>query len=88
MPDEANSRNGGAVAQEQREVTVSVDGAEHRLPAGTYLVSNFKRLVGVEPDKELDEVVRGEFKPLADNATITIEKHEKFVSHVRTGRSS
>jgi hypothetical protein len=33
-------------------------------------------------------VVHGEFKPLDDNASITIEHHQKFVSHVRTGSSS
>jgi len=69
-------------------VTVTVDGAEKRVPRGTYIVSAFKTLVGVDASRELDEVVRGEFKPLDDNATIDIEHHEKFVSHVRTGSSS
>jgi len=69
-------------------VTVSVDGVERRVPRGTYIVSAFKQLVGVDASRELDEVVHGEFKPLDDNASITIEKHEKFVSHVRTGSSS
>jgi hypothetical protein len=36
----------------------------------------------------LDEVVRGEFKPLDDNAHIDIKGGEIFVSHVRTGGSS
>jgi hypothetical protein len=71
-----------------QEVSVSVDGVERHVPAGTYLVSDFKRLVGVDPSKELDQIIHGEFKPLDDNAKITIEQHEKFVSHVRTGRSS
>src|SRR6476646_1298423 len=66
-------------------VEVTVDGGKREVQAGTYLVSDFKRLVGVDPSKELDEIVHGEFKPLADNAQITIEKHEKFVSHVRSG---
>jgi|GEM_PF-2217688 len=69
-------------------VTVTVDGVEKRVPRGTYIVSAFKRLVGVDASRELDEVVHGEFKPLDDNATIEIEHHEKFVSHVRTGSSS
>lgn len=70
------------------QVTVSVDGKETKVQAGTYTVAGFKALVGVEASKELDEVIHGEFKPLDDNGKITIEKHEKFVSHVRTGRSS
>jgi hypothetical protein len=69
-------------------VTVTVDGMEKRVPRGTYIVSTFKQLVGVDASRELDEVVHGEFRPLDDNASVTIEHHEKFVSHVRTGSSS
>lgn len=69
-------------------VTVTVDGIEKRVPQGAYIVSAFKQLVGVDASRALDEVVHGEFKPLDDNATIDIERHEKFVSHVRTGSSS
>jgi len=69
-------------------VTVTVDGIEKRVLQGTYIVSVFKQLVGVDASRELDEVVHGEFKPLDDNGSITIEHHEKFVSHVRTGSSS
>ncbi len=75
-------------AHEPETVTVTVDGVEKRVPRGTYIVSAFKQLVGVDASRELDEVVHGEFKPLDDNATIEIEHHEKFVSHVRTGSSS
>lgn len=69
-------------------VTVTVDGNEKRVPRGTYIVSAFKQLVGVEASRALDEVIHGEFKPLDDNGKIDIERHEKFVSHVRTGSSS
>jgi hypothetical protein len=80
----------GSVADSKKPemVTVTVDGVEKRVLEGTYVVSNFKKLVGVDASRELDEVVHGEFKPLDDNASITIEEHEKFVSHVRTGSSS
>jgi hypothetical protein len=81
-------RDSGNAHPQSREVSVSVDGVEKHVLADTYVVSDFKRLVGVDPNKELDDVIHGEFKPLDDNAKITIEKHEKFVSHVRTGRSS
>ncbi len=83
-------KHGNSVEAEHRPklVMVTVDGVNKELPAGVYVVANFKRLVGVDASRELDEVVHGEFKPLDDNAKITIEKHEKFVSHVRTGSSS
>jgi hypothetical protein len=70
------------------EVTVIVDGAKKEVPKGTYLVSQFKALVGVDPAKELDEVLHGQLKPLDDNAEVTIKEHEQFVSHVRSGGSS
>lgn len=70
------------------EVTVIVDGVEQKVPKGTYLVSQFKALVGVDAARELDEVVHGQLKPLDDNAEIAIKGGEKFVSHVRTGGSS
>ena len=78
----------GGHAPRPEVVTVSVDGVERKVPRGTYIVSAFKQLVGVDASRELDEVIHGEFKPLDDNASITIEHHEKFVSHVRTGSSS
>lgn len=84
-------RTGEQVAGEAPKpelITVTVDGLEKRVPRGTYIVSEFKRLVGVDASRELDEVVHGEFVPLNDNASIAIEHHEKFVSHVRTGSSS
>jgi hypothetical protein len=69
-------------------VTITVDGEAKEVPAGKYVVSQFKRLLGVPADYELDEVVHGEFRPLADEATIEVKEHDVFVSHVRRGGSS
>lgn len=83
------TREGTPTEPQRHElVAVTVDGVEKRVPRETYIVSVFKQLVGVDASRELDEVVHGEFKPLDDNASITIHEHEKFVSHVRTGSSS
>ena len=71
-----------------REIEVKVDGQPKRVPRGTYLVSAFKQLVGVAADRELDIVHHDVFKPLDDNAEITIHECEVFVSHARTGGSS
>lgn len=70
------------------EVTVSVDGVTHEVRRGDYVVSEFKRLVGVDAARELDEVVNGELRPLDDNSRVHIKGGEVFVSHVRTGGSS
>jgi hypothetical protein len=72
------SREVGQVPGEGRhhgpshEVTVTVDGVRHEVPRGEYVVSAFKKLVGVDPARELDEVVHGELKPLDDSAHIHI----------------
>lgn len=74
--------------QHKKEVAVTVDGKSHRVPEGTYVVLEFKKLVGVDPSKELDEVVHGELKPLDDNQKIHIKGGEVFISHARQGGSS
>jgi len=72
----------------KKEVVVTVDGKTDDVPEGTYVVSEFKRLVGVDASKELDEVVRGELKPLDDSQKIHIKGGEVFISHARQGGSS
>jgi multidrug resistance efflux pump len=71
-----------------REVEIKVDGRKLRVRAGVYIVAEFKKLVGVAADRELDLVKHDTFKPLADDAKIRVHEHEVFVSHVRTGGSS
>jgi hypothetical protein len=84
---EGTAASGGQHAH-QRQVMVKVDGVPKHVLPGPYIVSAFKKLVGVSADRELDLVVKGEFRPLDDTAEIVIEGHEIFVSHVRTGGSA
>lgn len=74
--------------ESKRDVQVTVDNVKHEVNRGDYVVSEFKKLVGVDPAKELDQIVNGELKPLEDNARIVIKGGEVFVSHVRTGGSA
>lgn len=69
-------------------VTVTVDTKPHTVRKGRYLVSDFKRLVGVDPTYQLDEVVNGQFVELKDAEKISIKGEEVFVSHVRGGAAS
>jgi hypothetical protein len=90
---EGNALEGGRGPGEHNpehsvEVTVTVDNIKHHVRRGEYIVSVFKKLVGVGASLELDEVVHGELRPLDDNARIDIRGGEIFVSHVRTGGSS
>jgi hypothetical protein len=69
-------------------VQVTVDGEEKQVRAGRYLVSVFKKAVGVDPTYELEEIKDGTLVPLADDAHVRIHGCESFVSHVRGGASS
>jgi hypothetical protein len=69
-------------------VTVTVDTKAHMVRKGRYLVSDFKRLVGVDPSYQLDEVVNGQFVELKDSEKVSIKGKEVFVSHVRGGAAS
>ena len=69
-------------------VTVTVDTKPHTVRKGRYIVSDFKRLVGVEPSYQLDEVVNGQFVELKDTEKVSIRGKEVFVSHVRGGAAS
>ena len=69
-------------------VTVTVDTKPKVVHRGSWIVAEFKKEVGVDETRELDEVIDGEFKPLADKDRITIKGGEVFVSHVPKGGSS
>lgn len=69
-------------------VTVTVDSVPKQVRPGRYLVSLFKKAVGVDPTYELEELVNGKLVALADNAHIRIRGGESFVSHIRGGASS
>ena len=43
----------------EQEVTVTVDGVEKKVPRGEYIVSAFKRLVGVDASRAADFVSAG-----------------------------
>lgn len=76
---------------ERREgnlVTVTVDTKPHTVRKGRYIVLDFKRLVGVDPSYQLDEVVDGQFVELKDDEKVSIKGNEVFVSHVRGGAAS
>lgn len=69
-------------------VTVTVDTLPKQVRPGRYVVSVFKRAVGVDPTYELEQLIDGKLIPLADDAHIRIKGGESFVSHVRGGASS
>lgn len=69
-------------------VSITVDTQPKTVRKGRYLVTDFKRLVGVDASYQLDEVVKGEFVERKDTEKISIKGGEVFVSHVRGGAAS
>jgi len=72
----------------KKRVKVDVDNHPHHVLPGTYLVSDFKVLVGVPAEKDLDQVINGNLTTLSDTDQLTISGGEVFFSHVRRGGSS
>ena len=85
---EDGGRNPGHPIPPGQLVQVIVDGVTKTVRKGKYMVSEFKDMVGVPVDYELDMVVGGKFDPLGDGDTVHIKGEEVFVSHVRRGGSS
>jgi hypothetical protein len=69
-------------------VTVIVDKEKREVRRGRYVVAHFKRLVGVDPAYQLNQVVDGKLIELQDDAKIVIKGREVFVSQVRGGGAS
>jgi hypothetical protein len=88
---EGETKGKGAVGNDHghhHDVAVTIDGNRKEIRAGDYEVSALKAKLGVPADYELDQVIHGEFKELADSAHVQIKGGETFVSHVRRGGSS
>ena len=82
----ANANEGGK--GDGHTIAVTIDGVHKEIKQGRYLVSDLKAKLSVSSDLELDEVVDGEFRPLADASNINVKNGDVFVSHVRRGGSS
>lgn len=73
---------------DKRLATIEVDGKEHRVRRGDWIVSDLKAEVGVDPAKMLAEITKHGLKDLDDSATFKVHEHDKFMSHARSGGSS
>jgi hypothetical protein len=73
---------------DNKTITVTVDGQQKQIERGNYSVAEFKSLVGVADNMDLDELVNGKFEPVDESKKLHIKGEEIFVSHVKTGQSS
>ena len=90
MPDDMSRATQEKDSKEsaKKKVKIEVDNHPDHLAPGDYLVSNLKELIKVPAEKDLDQVIDGNLRTLADEATVTIVGGEIFFSHVRRGGSS
>lgn len=73
----------------KRFVTVYLDGAEKRIPRGTYTMEELIRLLGVEVGYLLNVVnAQGQLVPLQPGQTIRVKDRIKFFTQVPCGGSS
>jgi len=74
--------------QQGPNVTIVVDNNEHSIHRGHHTVAEIKRVGGVDPGYDLDQVIDGRLVPLPDNGSVTIKGGEVFQSHPKDGSSS
>jgi hypothetical protein len=85
------SEVGSDVAAEgraQKLVEVELNGSTQRIERGHYTGRELKLALNVPVEHELDEVIKGEFRPIPNDKKVDIRGGEKFVSHCGQGQSS
>jgi hypothetical protein len=70
------------------DVVITVDNKTFAVHRGNITVADLKNLAGVPAAYELEEIVDGVLKPLADDGHVVLKGGERFVSHPRAGASS
>lgn len=85
------SELGRDVAAEGRAtklVEVELNGSTRQIERGQYTGRELKLTLGVPVEHELDQVIKGEFRPVQNDEKVHIRGGEKFVSHCGQGQSS
>jgi len=75
-------------ARRRHEVTIIVDGEDHRLHRRKWIVSELKAKLGIDPAKVLARITPNGLVDLDDNAEIELHDREQFMTHARSGGSS
>jgi hypothetical protein len=88
MNTEALDRPETGLDPDGRLVVVELNGEARRIRTGEYTGRTLKAALDVPIEHELEQVIKGEFKPVANDQKIRIRGGEKFVSHCGQGQSS
>lgn len=74
--------------KDKKIVSVKVDQHLRKIESGNYSVAEFKQVVEVPENYDLDQLIDGKFEAVDESKKLHIKGNEVFVSHVRTGSSS
>ena len=69
-------------------VTVSIDTVPKTIHRGSYTTEELKTVLGVAPERELDVIEDGVFRPLRPGERITVKNGMEFVSQQPGGGSA
>ncbi|MEA3194323.1 MAG: hypothetical protein QOD26_2656 [Betaproteobacteria bacterium] len=70
------------------KVKIIVDDVAHQVRAGSWIVSELKAAVGVDPVKVLALITPHGLKDLPDDGKIAVHEGAQFMSHARSGAAS
>jgi hypothetical protein len=70
------------------KVKIIVDDVSHQVRAGSWIVSELKAAVGVDPAKVLALITPQGLKDLQDDGKVAVHEGAQFMSHARSGGSS
>ena len=69
-------------------VTIVIDDHKHPVRPGSWIVSDLKAAVQVDPAKVLAELTPQGLKDLDDGAKLEVHEGQRFMTHARSGGSS
>jgi|GEM_PF-950121 len=69
-------------------VQIKIDNKPYKVKPGKYSVAELKKVGGVKPSHDLDQLIDGKLVPLNDNGHVVIKGGEEFKSHPNDGSSS
>lgn len=70
------------------KVKIIVDDVLHQVRAGSWIVSELKAAVGVDPAKVLALITPHGLKDLPDDGKVAVHEGAQFMSHARSGAAS
>ncbi len=69
-------------------VEIKIDNKPYKVKPSKHLVAELKKIGGVKPSHDLDQLINGKLVPLDDNDYVVIKGGEEFKSHPKDGSSS